>query len=347
MKRIRTLSLACTALLMLIAAGTARATPDVNGATVETRTFNDCPLSTLSVTNNYPAVIQITDEMHPACVGFANLHSFSFSADGGATPAQFNNVANYSFGADVNISGDGEGEGGLRLSPWFGQFADGRFMANVTSGEIAVFGGRLPFYSFTGNHALTYTRGTTIRFEVTYRDNDLDGANTTGAIGGEESPGTIQYRAIYNGNTYDSPVLPFDEGNTAECDPHGLWGELNDARVGGYFQPRANTGEDLTMTWSNIAFQKLPGTGTPCANGATIEQRTFNDCALSTLTVTNNYPSLISITDEMSPLCVGFANLHSFSFSSDGGATPADFDKLAARDEAAWQEQRDDILLYR
>jgi uncharacterized protein YbbC (DUF1343 family) len=31
----------------------------------------------------------------------------------------------------------------------------------------------------------------------------------------------------------------------------------------------------------------------------------------------------------------------------DPSATPADLDKLAARDEAAWQEQRDDILLYR
>jgi hypothetical protein len=319
MKRIRSISLACTALLMLIAAGTARATPDVNGATIETRTFNDCGLSTLSTTNNYPTSISITDVMDPLCVGFANLHSFSFSADGGATPAVFNNVANYTFGADVNISGDGQGEGGLRISPWYGQFVDGRFMANVTTGEIACFGGALPFYSFTGNHALSYVRGTTIRFEATYRDNDLDSAQ----------PATIQYRVIYNGNTYDSPVLAFGSQNLAECDPHGLWGELNDARVGGYFQPRANSGEDLTITWSNITYQKLPSTGTPCADAATIETRTFNDCALSTLTVNNDYPSSITITDVMDPLCVGFANLHSFSFSADGGSTAADFDNNA------------------
>jgi len=31
----------------------------------------------------------------------------------------------------------------------------------------------------------------------------------------------------------------------------------------------------------------------------------------------------------------------------DPSGTPADFDKLTARDEAAWQEQREDILLYR
>jgi len=50
-------------------------TPSPNAATIETRTFNDCPVSTLTVTNNYPASIQITDQMHMACVGFANLSS--------------------------------------------------------------------------------------------------------------------------------------------------------------------------------------------------------------------------------------------------------------------------------
>src|SRR5207249_488252 len=43
-----------------------------------------------------------------------------------------------------------------------------------------------------------------------------------------------------------------------EC-VHGLWGNLNDGRVGGYFQPRANTGASLTATWSNITFA-------PCVN---------------------------------------------------------------------------------
>ena len=59
---------------------------------------------------------------------------------------------------------------------------------------------------------------------------------------------------IYNGTTYDSPVLPFDEGNPAECAPNGLWGMLNDGRVGGYFQPRANTGASLKATWNGIGY---------------------------------------------------------------------------------------------
>jgi len=318
MKRIGFTHLACTAALSVLLAGAAFATPSINGASIETRTFNDCPLSTVTTSNNYPASIEITDAMDPLCVGFANLHSFSFSADGGATAAVFNNHSNYRFGADVTISGAGEGEGGLRLSPWYGKFVDGRVMANATSGEIACFGGALPFYSFTVAHGITYTKGTTIRFEVAYRSNDLVSGN----------PATIQYRAIYNGYTYDSPVLPFGEQNPNECNTpqhNGQWGMMNDGRVGGYFQARANSAAALTMNWANITFECLPADDTPVANGASIELRTFNDCPLSTLSSSNNYPAEIQISDEMSPLCVGFANLHSFSISEDGGGSAAAF----------------------
>src|SRR5438552_7723748 len=245
MKRIHIPSLAWSAILLVAAAGAAFARPVVNGAIVTTRTFNDCPISTVTTSNNYPASIEITDVMDPQCVGFANLHSWSFSEDGGSTAAVFNNNSNFHFGADFKIDGAGQGEGGLRVSPWYGQFVDGRIMANATTGEIACFGGALPFYSFTVNHGITYTKGTTIRFEETYNAHENISTN----------PATIQYRVIYNNTTYDSPVLPFGEQNPNECD-HGLWGMLNDGRVGGYFQPRANTGASLTATWSNITYSK-------------------------------------------------------------------------------------------
>jgi flagellar hook capping protein FlgD len=315
MKRIELIIPVVLMVLCALAGASNATTPQVNGATIETRTFNDCALSTLSTTNNYPAQVQITDAMSPLCVGFANLHSFSFSADGGATAARFDNNSNFHFGADFMIDGAGQGEGGLRISPWYGKLVDGRMMANVTTGEVACFGGALPFYSFTVNHGVTYTRGTTIHMEVTYLANDLSSAN----------PASIQYRVVYNGNTYDSPVLPFGEQNPDECNPNGLWGMLNDGRAGGYFQPRADTGESLSATWSNITFESLLPCGTPAGGFATIETRTFNDCALSTLNTTNSYPALVQISDEMNPLCVGFANLHSFSISDDG-VTAARFD---------------------
>src|SRR5262249_24807443 len=223
-------------------------TPVADAATIETRTFNDCPLSTLSTTNNYAAQIQITDVMSPLCVGFANLHGWSFSDDGGTTAAVFNNNSNFKFGADFKIDGPGEGEGGLRISPWYGKFVDGRIMANATTGEIACFGGAIPFYSFTVNHGLHYTRGTTIHLQATYKAHELVSTD----------PATIQYQVTYNGNTYDSPVLPFGEQNPDECTPNGLWGMLNDGRVGGYFQPHADTGASLTATWGNITYSACP-----------------------------------------------------------------------------------------
>ena len=301
--------------LLLFTNQAALATPTVNGAFIATRTFNDCPISTVTVTNNFPASVSITDVMDPQCVGFANLHSWSFSSDAGTSAAVFNNNSDFHFGADFKLDGPGEGEGGLRISPWYGKFVDGRIMANPTTGEIACFGGALPFYSFTVNHGITYTRGTTIHMEVTYQAHGL----------APTDPATIQYHIVYNGVPYDSPVLPFGEQNPNECDPNGLWGMLNDGRVGGYFQPRANTGASLSASWSNITFQALPPVGTPAPNAAFIATRTFNDCPISTLTVTNDFPASVSITDVMDPQCVGFANLHSWSFSADGGTNAAVF----------------------
>lgn len=245
MRRIGYTSLAAVALLVG-AATFAFATPVPNSAHLETRIFNDCGTSVLVPTNAYPALVSFSDTMNPACVGFANLHIWSFSEDGGANPSLFINNSHYHFSADVTISGNGEGEGGLRLAPWWFR-GDGRFMINASTGEIACFGGRLPFYSFTAGHGITYVKGTTVKMEITYLANGLSMA----------SPATIQYKYTDNSGSYSSPVINFDEGNPSEDPPHGLWGALHDATVGGYFQPRANTGAELTGSWQNIVFDNL------------------------------------------------------------------------------------------
>ena len=149
MKRNGYSRIACTALFMLALAGAAFATPAPNSAHLDLRIFNDCPLSTLTPTNAYPASISILDVMNPACVGFANLHTWSFSEDGGATNALFVNGSNFHYCADVAMDGQGTGEAGLRFGPWWSPLTDGKFMINGTTGEVACFGGRLPFYSFT------------------------------------------------------------------------------------------------------------------------------------------------------------------------------------------------------
>jgi len=248
MKRIGYSIVMCAAGLAL--AGLAFATPAPNSAKITTRTFDDCPLSDLGTVNSYPAAITIADTMHAACVGFANLHSWGFSEDGGATQALFKNGSNFTMCANFKLDGAGQGEGGLRFGPWWSPAVDGRFMVNVEAGhvpagEIACFGGRLPFYSFTANHSISYVKGTTVFMQMTYTANGLTGA----------SPATIQYRYTDASGTYDSPVLPYDEGslNPAEA-PYGNWGCLHDATVGGYFQPRANSQAELQATWSDICF---------------------------------------------------------------------------------------------
>lgn len=59
-------------------------------------------------------------------------------------------------------------------------------------------------------------------------------------------------------------------------------------------------------------------------NGVFVVERIFNDYPDSMLTVTNNFPSLVSF-DETNFGAGGFANRHSAYFSTDGGATAHDF----------------------
>jgi len=243
MKRIGYTGLATVA--AMLCAALAFATPGPNSAVIETRLFNDCPTSTIGPnTNLYPALVSITDTMNPACVGNANLHIWSVS-ENGTDASLFVNSSHFSLAADVTLSGDGEGEGGMRFSPWWTR-ADGKFMINATTGEIAVFSGRLPFYSFTVGHSITYTRGTTVRMEIIYLANGLNSG----------SPATIELKYTDGSGTYSSGALPYDEGNVGEA-VHGLWGNTHDSTAGGYVQPKANTGEDFTGTWANITFTNL------------------------------------------------------------------------------------------
>jgi len=223
------------------------------GAALFLRVFNDCPSSIVSSINAYPALIQV-DDMNVDCIGGANLHSWNFSTDGTNT-ATFENCSIYRFCADVTLSstGAGGGEGGLRVSPWWNSplyAVDGRFMINAASGEIACFGGRLPFFSFTGTYGLHYVKGTTAHMEIVYDPNQLgspDGA----------PPATITYRIqLPGGPLYSSPPLNFDQGNTSEAALHGLWGELDAAGVGGYMQHSADgTSRDFQAKWERICFE--------------------------------------------------------------------------------------------
>lgn len=232
--------------LVAVAAGTALAAGVPNSAVVIPRVFNDDPFSILTVDNSYPSMISITDEVVPPS-GWANLHVWRLSQDG-VSPMQFANNDGFAFGASVRLTGNGEA--GIQLTPWWSE-ADGRFNLRTPDGEVAVFGGRLPFYSFTANHGKLYAAGTWVHLTMIYRPNqDMDASN----------PATIEY--IYDdGIPVSSGQLPFDEGNPAEDPPHGLWGILNFAHAGGYMQFNNMGGQPAGTTFQveycTFTFQDL------------------------------------------------------------------------------------------
>jgi hypothetical protein len=237
------------AIATLLLAGNAFALPTVNSVVIGLRHFNDCPTTTINTFDGDFASI-IIDETGNDCFGFANRHSWSFSGDN-VNPAEFQNSDGFSFCATVMATGSGDGEVGLRLSPWWSLDVDGTFMLNTRSGEIAIFGGRLPFYRFSDPpHSQTYVKGTAATLSMDYRPNGLSAA----------SPGSIVYTLTNANGTFSSPVLLFDEGNTAEDPPHGLWGILQPARVGGYMQFYNGQGTpvDFRGSWTNICYDAHP-----------------------------------------------------------------------------------------
>lgn len=240
-------------------ATSAFATPNINSAVLKLSHFNDCPTSTITGINNYPASISVEDhDSFGACFGWANLHAWSFSADG-STAAEFANNAAFSFSCEMTINrlggeaNDGT-EAGIRISPWWSPFTDGRINCRIPDGEIACFGGRLPFYTFTGSHGMLATAGTPITLEMIYRPNGLSMA----------SPGTITYNVTIGATSHTSGPLAFDMGNPAEDPPYGLWGILNQARAGGFMQGPNGSGPDnhMKVTWNNIQFSNDKPTAT-------------------------------------------------------------------------------------
>jgi hypothetical protein len=243
------LTVAMAAILALgIVSVVAAATPNPNSAVLLERVFNDCPASALTSLNNYPAEVSF-DDIGSNCFGYANLHCWRFSEDG-STPAAFENGSSFEFSADLVVTGDGEGEAGLQVRPWWSE-SDGRFNCRTTDGEIACFGGRLPFYSFTASDGLHYVKGDTIHLAINYQPHCL----TSGC------PAEITYSLVYGGTSYSSGPLAFDEGNPAEDPPHGLWGMLTPAYVGGHDQVLWQTGgpgSELHVQWLNITFAEQP-----------------------------------------------------------------------------------------
>ena len=240
----------CLFVLAALFAAPALATPVPNSAVLHLRVFNDCPISILNTVNAFPGSIVIDDQnpVAPFCAGFANLHTWRFSTDG-VNAIQFLNGDAFQYSATVILNG--VGEGGLNMSPWYSPDADGLFNVRTVDGEIACFGGRMPFFSFTGTFGLHYVNNTPITLGITYNPRGLSAA----------SPAQITYTVLYNATNYTSGPLNFDEGNTAEDPPHGLWGALNPWYAGGHVKMFVQTigqPHGMNATWSDIQFNTEP-----------------------------------------------------------------------------------------
>jgi hypothetical protein len=223
---------------------TALATPLIDSAVINERIWNDADYSTFTSGNLYPNSLWMNDSGLDG-TGWANRHNFRLSENGGISPAVFMNDDAFEFYSDVTITGTANAEGGLNLSPWWSQDVDGVFMLRTDDGEISCFGGRLPYYNFTASQGITYTNGDTVRLGMVYQPNDLS----------EADPATIEYSVDMGGTLYTSGPLAFDEGNPGEDPPYGLWGMLNDARLGGFFMPKVDSG--TPGNWGQIDFENM------------------------------------------------------------------------------------------
>ncbi|HPF36230.1 MAG TPA: hypothetical protein P5571_12850 [Candidatus Krumholzibacteria bacterium] len=231
------------AVLMLAVAAMATTTP--SGVVVNERIWNDCPTSTITSTVGAGSV-NLVEQKQFCGAGWGSRHNWRFSD--GVSALQFANGDGFRFSADITLSGTGEAEAGLSIAPWWSPNVDGVFNLRTTDGEIACFGGRLPFYSFTSSQGITYTKGETVHCQITYLPNMLSPTN----------PGTIEYVIVMGGTTYSSGVLNFGEGNPAE--PYGLWGILDDAQAGAnmlHFLQQGEVDGYMEFDFQNITFEDL------------------------------------------------------------------------------------------
>jgi PEP-CTERM motif-containing protein len=227
MRLTRALLLMPVAAITLSGAVASGAITDVDSVLIEERVWNDYPDSTLVSTNNFPSSVVI-DESAFGAGGWANKHVAWLSSDAGATKHMLANAEDFAISVDIKLEAAATAprkEVGFRFDTFGGEG-----LINITSdGEVAAFGGPLPFHSF-GTSA--YTLGTTVTLEAIYK----------APAGG--SPGTIEY--VLEG--VSSGPLAFTNLE---------FGIINSSKVGFALQNQVDTnnaGDFGKVTYSNFVI---------------------------------------------------------------------------------------------
>lgn len=219
----------------------------INGVKIETYIppFNVAIPSDLTTTNNYPALVQFDERNFALQGGFANKHQALFSTDGGTSAYALQNSDSFRLDFTVNVNtlrpdGQPRKEGGLVFyNPRPGFVDEGRVLV-ASDGEIAVFGGAMPFTGF-GN---AYVKGTTASLSFTYF-----------------APGELGPKAAYR-LTATTTLGNFDSGIK-------VWGDETDGTNGfnngtnfGFLAQNQRlpvTAEFATTTYGGINIIPAPG----------------------------------------------------------------------------------------
>jgi hypothetical protein len=229
-----------TVAVLLSATGVLADVTAINSVKVQTRRFNDFPSTTLSATNSYPALVSFQESGYTGS-GFANQHIASFSADGGATKYAFQNQDAFDISFNLNLAVGSTAprkEAGFRFDSLIG--GEGFFRV-ASDGEVAAFGGFLPFHSFGGS---AYTPGTTVNLRMIYRPG-------VGTNPGAPVSATMEY--LYNGISSGQLTMGNLENGIINGTVDGLFVQV---------QPNTNNpNEFANAVFSNIVVA-VPAPGT-------------------------------------------------------------------------------------
>ncbi len=244
-----------SALVLMAGAAVAQDISTVNSVMVQDRVWNDFPGSTLVTTNAYPGSVRWEEQFAVGEPGnFANKHMAWFSNDGGASAFEMFVGQSWTIEFDIRISAPGllpRKEGGLQLNnPRFGGawIDEGRVLVATNDwgnpggpGEVAVFGGAMPFHSFGG----VYTTGTTAHLSFSYI--------APGVLGPEGA-----YRLIFT----DAVTGVHDSGNKIwGVEPDGTVGFNNGSKAAMVAQNTRNPiiADSSDIEYSNIHVIPAPG----------------------------------------------------------------------------------------
>lgn len=150
-------------MVMGLAAAAAAAAPargqfeSINSNAVGLRYFGDIQASTAQVTqNSYPGLLEFREDfpVRPAGQSGSNRHIGVLSADSGISPFIIPGTIAWYYAATVRMSGAASTQVGLHIGgvgtnwpPGNENANTGVLMVNGLNGEIAAFGGWLPFFS--------------------------------------------------------------------------------------------------------------------------------------------------------------------------------------------------------